>query len=271
MPSWWGRRSVPCPVTMNLLYPSIGFGVGALVGLTGVGGGSLMTPLLVLVLGAHPSVAVGTDLLQISLTKAAGSLVHGFRDTVDWRITGTLALGSLPAAGATLLLLRWMGNATVAGHVLISVFLGISLILTALVLLFRPQIVRLAGGREQALHPRGRGLLTVAAGAAIGFLVTLTSVGGGAIGTTVLLMLYPRIPMPRLVGSDIAHAMPLTLLAGVGHWILGTIDWPLLGLLLSGSVPGIVIGSCLVSRVPEFALRCILALVMALVGSRMLI
>lgn len=122
MPSWRDRRSVPCPTTMNLLYPSIGFGVGALVGLTGVGGGSLMTPLLVLVLGVHPSVAVGTDLLQVSLTKAAGSLVHGFRDTVDWRITGTLALGSLPAAGATLLLLRWMGNATVAGHVLISVF-----------------------------------------------------------------------------------------------------------------------------------------------------
>jgi len=256
---------------MSLLYPAAGFGVGLLVGLTGVGGGSLMTPLLVLVFGVHPAVAVGTDLLQVSITKATGSLVHGFRNTVDWRIVRTLALGSIPSTVLTVLCLSGIDMRNAAAQNIISQVLGFSLIITALTLLLRDRLVKISAGWIDEMPRRRQTILTVASGALVGFLVTMTSVGAGAIGTTVLIMLYPRIAMGRLVGSDIAHAVPLTLLAGIGHWILGSIDWFLLTSLLSGSVPGIVIGSCLSSRIPDFALRWILAVTLVIVGSRMLI
>ncbi|PPQ32081.1 hypothetical protein CCS01_16025 [Rhodopila globiformis] len=242
-----------------------------LVGLTGVGGGSLMTPLLVLLFGIHPSVAVGTDLLQVSLTKAVGSLVHGFHDTVDWRIVRTLAAGSIPATVLTILLLSQVDLHNAAAQRVISDVLGISLICTAITLLLRNRLVRASAGWTTQLSPRRQAAMTVASGALVGFLVTMTSVGAGAIGTTVLILLYPHIKIARLVGSDIAHAVPLTLLAGLGHWMLGSIDWGLLGSLLSGSVPGIIIGSVLSSRLPEFALRTILAVTMAMAGSRMVI
>jgi hypothetical protein len=256
---------------MNLVYPSVGFGVGILVGLTGVGGGSLMTPVLVMVFGIHPAVAVGTDLLQVSITKAAGSLVHGFRNTVDWRLVRTLALGSIPSTLLTLLLLSHIDLRNAAAQTVISQILGVSLIFTACCLLLRSRLIKLSAGRAERMSRRQQTIVTICSGALVGFLVTMTSVGAGAIGTTVLILLYPRMPMARLVGSDVAHAVPLTLLAGVGHWILGSIDWSLLTLLLSGSVPGIIIGAYLSSRVPDFALRVILAVTMAIVGSRMLI
>jgi uncharacterized protein len=256
---------------MTLLYPSVGFGVGVLVGLTGVGGGSLMTPLLVLVFGIHPAVAVGTDLLQVSITKMAGSLVHGFRNTVDWRVVRTLASGSIPSTILTLLLLSRINIQNGAMQGIISEILGVSLVFTAICLLLRNRLVKISAGWIDRMSPRQQTILTVTSGALVGFLVTMTSVGAGAIGTTVLIILYPRLPMPRLVGSDVAHAVPLTLLAGVGHWLLGSIDWSLLTSLLSGSIPGIIIGSYMASRVPDFALRAILAVTMAIVGSRMLI
>jgi uncharacterized membrane protein YfcA len=243
---------------MTLLYPAVGFGVGALVGLTGVGGGSLMTPLLVLVFGIHPAVAVGTDLLQVSIT-------------VDWRVVRTLALGSIPSTILTLLFLSRIDIQNATTQAIISQFLGLSLIFTAICLLLRNRLVKLCGDWTERMSPRQQTILTTASGALVGFLVTMTSVGAGAIGTTVLIILYPRLPMARLVGSDVAHAVPLTLLAGVGHWFLGSIDWSLLTSLLSGSIPGIIIGSYLASRVPDFALRAILAVTMAIVGSRMLI
>src|SRR3954470_705057 len=256
---------------MNLLYPSVGFGIGMLVGLTGIGGGSLMTPLLVLVFGIHPSVAVGTDLLQVSVTKAVGSIVHGFRNTVDWRIVRTLATGSIPSTALTILLLSRIDLHDAAVQHTISEVLGVSLICTAIALLLRNRLIRASAGWTSGLSMRQQTALTVISGVMVGFLVTMTSVGAGALGTTVLIMLYPRIKISRLVGSDIAHAVPLTLLAGLGHWALGSIDWGLLGSLLSGSVPGIVIGSYLSSRMPDLALRAILAVTMAMVGSRMVI
>jgi uncharacterized membrane protein YfcA len=256
---------------MNLVYPSVGFGIGMLVGLTGVGGGSLMTPLLVLLFGIHPSVAVGTDLLQVSVTKAVGSMVHGFRDTVDWRIVRTLAAGSIPSTMLTILLLSQIDLHNAAAQHVISEVLGISLICTAITLLLRNRLVRASAGWTNGLSPQQQRTLTVISGVLVGFLVTMTSVGAGAIGTTVLILLYPRIKISRLVGSDIAHAVPLTLLAGIGHWMLGSIDWSLLESLLSGSIPGIVIGSYLSSRMPDLALRAILAVTMAMVGSRMVI
>jgi uncharacterized membrane protein YfcA len=256
---------------MSVLYPSVGLGIGMLVGLTGVGGGSLMTPMLVLVFGIHPAVAVGTDLLQVSITKAAGSLVHGARNTIDWRIVRTLAAGSIPATVLTLLLLSRIDLHSPAAQGIITDILGVSLIATATALLMRKRLIALTAGWTEALPGPRRTLLTATSGALVGFLVTMTSVGAGAIGTTVLILLYPRLPMPRLVGSDIAHAVPLTLIAGAGHWALGSIDWSLLGSLLTGSIPGIIIGSYLSSMIPDFALRLILAGAMALAGSRMVL
>jgi len=253
------------------LYPGAGFGVGVLVGLTGVGGGSLMTPLLVLLFGIHPSVAVGTDLLQVAVTKSVGSAVHGFRSTVDWRIVRTLAMGSVPATVAALAVLSQVDLKGSAVQAVLSHVLGGTLLLTALTLVFRHRLAALAGPSAQGIEPRRQAVLTVIVGVVVGFMVTVTSVGAGALGTTALVMLYPRIAMPRLVGSDIAHAVPLTLVAGLGHWYLGSIDWSLLGSLLVGSVPGIAIGSYLATRAPDRVLRLLLAVVLAFVGLRMVL
>ncbi len=246
------------------LYAASGFVVGALVGLTGVGGGSLMTPVLILLFGVHPATAVGTDLLFAAATKSLGAVVHAQGRTIEWRIVGRLALGSVPAAGLTIFVLRHVpgGVAVISG--VITPALALALLVTAGFLLWprREPVVR------EGLPRTGR--LTVAAGAGLGVLVSLTSVGAGALGVTVLTALYPRLALARVVGSDIAHAIPLTLLAGMGYWSLGLVDVPLLQSLLSGSLPGIVVGSMLGARVPARALRLALAGVLALVGVKML-
>ncbi len=205
---------------MNLLYTLSGFVVGALVGLTGVGGGSLMTPLLVLAFGIHPAAAVGTDLLYAAATKGAGALVHGRRGTVDWRVTGLLAAGSVPATVATIFGLSRLGVTGHEGSRVICVVLGIGLMLTAVALIFRKTIQTFAATRTEALRPRQRDVLTVFTGVVLGVLVSLSSVGAGAVGVTVLILLYPALPTSRIVGSDIAHAVPLTLVAGLGHYEL---------------------------------------------------
>ena len=255
---------------MNPMYSLSGFAVGLLVGLTGVGGGSLMTPLLVLLFGIHPVTAVGTDLLYASATKSVGTLVHGVARTVEWRVSLLLACGSIPSATLTLLALHTLGRPNAVIEHLMTVSLGVSLLLTALSLLLRARIVAFAERHCGRMSGRRVTGLTVATGVALGALVTLTSVGAGALGVTVLILLYPRLPTARIVGSDIAHAVPLTLLAGVGHWIMGDVDWGLLGALLVGSVPGIVIGSLLAARVPEQVLRPLLAATLMVVGGRLL-
>jgi uncharacterized membrane protein YfcA len=251
------------------LFPASGFLVGFLIGMTGVGGGSLMTPLLILVFGVHPIAAVGTDLLQAAITKTAGTAVHGLGHNVEWGIVGRLALGSLPASALTLLLLAYGLNSPQAGHV-ISVLLGVVVILTAIVLLFRGALLRIAGEGAGRLIPKRAFILTVGTGFVVGVLVTLTSVGAGALGVVALAFLYPRLSMSRLVAADIAHAVPLTLLAGLGHWWLGSLHAALLGALLLGSVPGVVIGSLLVTRVPDRVLRPALAIVLLLAGSKLI-
>lgn len=250
-------------------YPLAGFVIGLLVGLTGVGGGSLMTPLLILVFGVHPVAAVGTDLLQAAITKTAGTAVHGLGRNVDWTIVGRLSLGSLPASAVTLLCLGQSLNSPAAGHV-ISVLLGVVVILTAIVVLFRAALLRFAGAGVERFSPARTAMLTVFTGFVVGVLVTLTSVGAGALGVVALAFLYPRLPMPRLVAADIAHAVPLTLLAGIGHWWLGSLHAALLGALLMGSIPGVVVGSLLVTRVPDRMLRPALALVLLLAGSKLI-
>ncbi len=251
------------------LFALSGFFVGLLVGQTGMGGGSLMTPLLILLFGIHPATAVGTDLLYASATKTVGTLVHGLNQTVNWRIVGLLATGSVPATALTLLGIARFDVTGKAASGIISSVLGVMLLLTALSLIFRRQFLAVVGKTLMTVTPKRTALLTVITGINLGVLVTISSVGAGAIGVTVLLLLYPRLPMALIVGSDIAHAVPLTLAAGVGHWWLGSVDWPLLTSLLTGSVPGIVLGSYLSARVPDAVLRPILAATLTVVGGRL--
>ncbi|MFA4969891.1 MAG: sulfite exporter TauE/SafE family protein, partial [Sulfuritalea sp.] len=208
-------------IALNPALPLSGFVVGLLVGLTGVGGGSLMTPLLVLGFGIRPATAVGTDLLYAAITKSGGSWVHHRHGNIDWRITGPLALGSVPAAGLTLLLLAQLG---VQGHGivgLISIMLGVALVLTAASMIFRRRLRELARRRPtSADFQKHTTALTILVGAIVGTLVTISSVGAGALGVTALSFLYPQLATRRIVGSDIAHAVPLTLVAGLGHWWL---------------------------------------------------
>jgi uncharacterized protein len=243
--------------------------VGALVGPTGVGGGALTTPILILLFGIHPAVAVGTDLRCASITKMGGTLAHALSRTVDWRIAGRLAVGSVPAAVTTSFVPSHVHNVVDAGGRLITTVLGFAPILTAIALLFRQHILAYCVARVGELKERPARILTILLGAALGAFVTLSSVGAGAIGVTALLVLYPRLPVMRIVGSDIAHAVPLTLVAGLGYWILGFTDWPLLGSLLKGSLPAIAIGTHASARVPDSVLRSILATTLVFVGGRL--
>jgi uncharacterized membrane protein YfcA len=251
------------------LYSVSGFAVGLLVGMTGVGGGSLMTPLLILLFGMHPAAAVGTDLLYAAATKTGGSLVHSAARSIEWLLVRRLATGSVPAAIATLVTLSYFDLNSKAASSLITIVLCVALFLTAGVLIFRKSILASYRGRFPALDPRNAATATIIVGAVLGVVVSISSVGAGAIGVMALVILYPNLPMARIVGSDIAHAVPLTLIAGAGHWMIGTVDWQIIGSLLAGSLPGIFIGSYLATRVPEQALRVLLAATLIVVASKL--
>jgi hypothetical protein len=253
----------------HLPFALSGFAVGAMVGLTGVGGGSLMTPLLVLLFGIHPATAVGTDLLYAGITKISGSTVHSMKGSIDWKVTRRLVMGSAPASLVCLALLSHFGGGSDSANSLISTILGFALLFTSASLLFRPWFVAKAAPYFDRQPEQRIALLTVALGAALGVLVTFSSVGAGAVGVTVLLMLYPRMPIVRVVGSDIAHAVPLTLIAGGGHWLMGSVDWSLLLSLLAGSIPGVAIASLFAQRAPDKLLRSLLAGVLILVGGKL--
>jgi uncharacterized membrane protein YfcA len=242
-----------------------------LVGMTGVGGGSLMTPLLVLLFGFHPVTAVGTDLLYASVTKTVGTVVHGKQRTVDWRIVARLATGSVPASVLTLYVMSRVGTMSGEAALTLNLMLGGALLLTSISVFFRPLILRWAGHHIHAMEERRLSRWTIVLGAALGVLVSVTSVGAGALGTTALLILYPRLPVARIAASDIAHAVPLTLIAGLGHWWLGSVDFGLMLALLAGSIPGIIAGSLLSGRSSDAVLRPILALTLLVVAVRMLI
>jgi uncharacterized membrane protein YfcA len=260
---------MPLLFQVNPLYSASGLFVGFLVGLTGVGGGSLMTPILVLIFGVEAHTAVGTDLLYASMTKTVGSAVHGTRGTVEWRIVAKLAAGSVPAATGTLLALAALNKPIGAVNHTITTILGVALILTAIALFFRGRLLDYFGRRIR-LDARRTTIFTVLLGVALGVLVTLSSVGAGAIGLTVLLILYPSLPAGRLVGSDIAHAVPLTLIAGFGHWLIGDVNVRLLVSLLCGSIPGVIAGSLISSRVPDRMLRPVLASTLAFLGGKLM-
>jgi len=248
------------------LYVASGFGVGLLVGMTGVGGGSLMTPLLILLFGIHPSTAVGTDLLYAAATKTGGSVVHGIARSIHWPAVIRLACGSIPASILTLLAMWQLGLDGASQRSLVNLVLCFALLLTATSLIFRKSILDRYRSRMERVDDRTITIATVATGVALGVLVSISSVGAGAVGVTALLLLYPRLPMAKIVGSDIAHAVPLTLVAGTGHWLLGAVDWHLMGVLLLGSLPGIIIGSYAAVRVPQTVLRVALASILIVVA-----
>jgi len=258
---------------MDWISATAGFGVGVVVGLTGIGGGALMTPILVMAFGVEPQTAVGTDLLFASITKLFGAAVHQQRGTVDWQVVRRLAAGSVPAAAATALALWWLEAARIKGGLILNA-LGLALVLTAAGLILKMQLHALGRRRRTATPASFKAMqpaLTVLSGVVLGVLVTLTSVGAGALGTVMLVYLYPlRLTPSRLVGTDLAHAIPLALTAGAGHLALGNVDFSLLGNLLAGSIPGILLGALLSTRIPEGIVRVAIALVLLVIGARLL-
>ena len=252
-----------------------GFAVGLIVGLTGVGGGSLMTQILIFFFGVKPYMAVGTDLLFAAFTKLGGTVSLTRQRLVPWGVVAQLSAGSLPAALITLAVLHQLGPASERVQGLMTHTLGVALLLTAAAMLFKlvrgKQLPLQLAEDEIAQASRARHPWLVALfGAAIGALVTLTSVGAGAIGVSVLLLLFPLLPLPRIVAADIAYAVPLTLVAGLGHASLGSVDWPLLVKLLAGSLPGIWLGTRLMRHTPERLVRSLLSLLLAYAGTKLI-
>jgi uncharacterized membrane protein YfcA len=253
------------------LLAAAGLMVGAIVGLTGVGGGSIMTPLLITIFGVPAPVAVGTDLACAAVTKTAGTVAHGAARNVVTRIVKLLAFGSVPAAIATLAIVAAAHLDSHQFDRLIRVSVGIALLFSIAMLLLRDPLRRWAS-RSPRIHAmrRHRPAATVAVGGVIGVAVALTSLGAGAIGAACLAMLYPELEPVEIAGSDIAHAVPLTAVAAVGHAWLGTIDFGLLLALLTGGIPGIVLGSLLSRRVPTRALRLLLVATLTVAGFKLL-
>jgi uncharacterized protein len=260
-------------MTFDPMLVAAGAGTGVLVGLTGVGGGSVMTPLLLLLFGYAPAAAVGTDLWFAAFTKLAASRVHHSRGLIDWQVLRRLWLGSLPASALTL---AWMAYAPIdngtAGF--LKVMIAIAVIITATAMLFQQQLhdlgQRLRIGSAESFKP-AQAPLTVAAGALLGALVTLTSIGAGALGVVFLAYLYPlRLTPSRLIATDIVHAIPLTMFAGFGHLLLGNVDFGLLGNLLIGSIPGVLGGALLSSRLPHGVLRKALSAILLFTSVKLL-
>jgi uncharacterized protein len=255
--------------SMDLIAILSGFGIGAIVGMTGVGGGSLMTPLLLSVFKLNPAVAIGTDLWFACITKVAGSASHHLSGHVNWRITALMLAGSIPASMATVALMHQTGI-TKGWASALTFSLGIALLLTAVTVAYK-QAWHAVGLRLEPWLPESRKpALTVLCGLILGVLVSLSSIGAGAIGATLIMLIYPRLPSHRIVGTDIAHAVPLTLVAGIGHATLGHVDWVLLGSLLIGSIPGIWLGAQLTRKMPEKIVRTLLCLALVTAGLKVI-
>lgn len=256
---------------MTLSYIVSGFAVGLLVGMTGVGGGSLMTPLLTLLFGVPPSVAVGTDLAFASITKSAGTLTHRLRGTIRWDIVKRLCLGALPAAVISTLALKSFGTLSPEIGQIIRYSIAGSVLLTVVALIFKGRMLAWINSHpEKQLQGNKLAAATIISGAVLGVLVTVSSIGAGAIGATLLVMLYPRMSSAEVAGTDIAYAVPLTAIAALGHWWLGSIHWELLASLLVGSLPGITLGSWVARSVPEKFLRVLLAMTLTGVAVKLI-
>ncbi len=252
---------------MFLLYIFAGAAVGLAVGITGVGGGSLMTPLL-LMFGFPPNVAIGTDLLYAAITKSGGMVAHHKQKHIDWSLVLKLASGSIPAAILTSIALHlFFSDADEYSHILTSA-LGIMLVLTSFVLFFRQRLKKDIHNPDSIFSAAKNhaSAFTIIMGAILGVFVTLSSVGAGAIGAALLMVLYPYLPIHKVVGIDIAHAVPLTFIAGFAHLLLGNVDFVLLGSLLIGSLPAIHWGAKLSKHIPSRLLQPILASILMGLG-----
>ncbi len=258
---------------MDFAFIFAGFLVGFIIGLTGVGGGSLMTPILMLCFSIKPIIAVGTDLLYAAITKSGGVFVHNKHSNIEWKIVFLMSLGSIPATLVSILILKHLGTTGIDYERLVTTMLSIALILTSLVLLFKGKLQALSRNENldsvRALHHRLRKPMTIAAGALIGTLVAFSSVGAGALGAAILFFLYPRMRAIAIVGTDLAHAVPITAIAGLGHVHLGNVDFILLGNLLVGSLPGIYLGSHIGTQLPEKVIRPLLAGMLLMIGLRL--
>lgn len=257
---------------INPMLVAAGALTGGLVGLTGVGGGALMTPLLLLVFGVAPLTAIGTDLWFAAITKLFATRIHHRNSLIDWVVVRRLWMGSLSAAAATLV---WMKYHPIdeESATLLKTAIAVAVLITAVGLIAKRPLNTLGkklrtvdAQRFKALQP----MLTVGAGGLLGMLVTLTSVGAGALGAVFLAYLYPfRLTAPRLIATDIVHAIPLAIFAGLGHLWIGNVNFGLMGSLLLGSIPAVMVGAILSSRLPHGLLRFILAMVLMLIGIRL--
>ena len=261
---------------MEIINVAAGALVGLIIGLTGVGGGSLMTPILVLGFGIAPVIAVGTDLLYAALTKCSGVYFHHKNRTVDWKVVFLLASGSVPSSLVTITILEDLKKSGFNYDDIILVTLGIMLVLTAFIILIKNRLISFIQINHSEnlivkLIKNYRPLITVLCGCMLGCVVTISSVGAGAIGSALLFLLYPRKPSISIVGTDIAHAVPLTAIAGLGHMHFGSVDFNLLFGLLAGGVPAIYLGSFLGKKLPDTILRPLIAMLLLAMGIKLIL
>lgn len=254
-------------------YALAGALTGFVVGLTGVGGGALMTPILLLFLGVSPTTAIATDLWFAAITKSVGASVHHANGNVDWQVAKRLWLGSLPMAFLIVVLVSL--GAHVAKVDWLTKAIGIVILIAALGLLFTPKLLAYARGRRLGQPERFKAIqpaLTVMSGGVMGLCVALTSVGAGALGSVMLFYLYPlRMTPHRLVATDIVHAIPLVVVAGLGYLFAGMVDWWMLVGLLVGSIPSVLLGGLLAGKIPGRAVQLALALVLLAAGVKVLL
>jgi len=260
---------------MDFLFTIAGFSVGFIIGMTGVGGGSLMTPILVLGFSIPPVIAVGTDLLYAAITKSVGVFAHHKHGNIKWKVVGLLSMGSIPASIGTIFAIKYFNNAGINYDQLILSSLSFAMILTAIFLIFRDQWHKLGKKKHFAFlkifHQKPikefiTNYFTILAGVLIGALVTLSSVGAGVIGAAFLFFLYPKYRTIEVIATDLAHAIPITAIAGIGHANLGTVDYILLLGLIIGSLPGIYLGSQVGNLIPDKIMRGILAGMLLIIG-----
>jgi len=246
---------------------------GFVVGLTGVGGGALMTPILLIFFGVSPTTAIATDLWFAAITKLVGARVHHTNGNVDWQVAKRLWLGSLPMALLIVVIVSL--GAQVAKVDWLTKAIGIVVLITAIGLLIAPRLVAYARGRRIGQPERFKAIqpaLTVMSGGVLGLCVALTSVGAGALGSVMLLYLYPlRMTPHRLVATDIVHAIPLAVVAGLGYLFAGLVDWWMLASLLVGSIPTVLLGSLLAGKISGRWVQIALALVLAAAGIKVLV
>ncbi len=266
----------------DLYFVLAGLLVGFCVGVTGVGGGSLMTPILISVLHVPAHIAIGTDLLYAAISKFCGSLVHAKKLNIVWPIVIWLSIGSIPASLVTTWALSMFFDGANDYKKILTMTLGFMLVLTGISIIFRQKIEDFFARRRHLANPdhlhednqpflmKSKGLV-VLMGMVLGVFVTLSSVGAGAFGIMALVLMFPHLPMIRIIGSDVVHAVLLTLVAGLGHMASGNVDFHMLGMLLIGAIPAIVVGTLLSSRLPEKTIRPILGATLLLLGINFLV